>query len=572
MAFFLSPIGNAQQSDANGDPLVGGKIYTYLAGTTTAAATYTTSAGSVAQANPIILNSLGLPDNPIWLTGGVSYKLVIKTSADVTLRTVDNIAGVNDITGSTSEWVESGFVPTYVSATSFSVPGDQTTTLAVGRRLQTRNTSGLVYSRISVSSFAAAVTTVTVVNDSTTLDSGLSAVSYGLASPVNPSLPNSAAVRETMGISAAIQNQTNTAYTTAGTATAYTLTPSPAITAYAAGQSFFVTFNAASGAAPTLTISGVATPPNLVKQIAAGTYANIAAGEIPTNHRSPVTLLSATQALVESLPFAVAGPNNTPLSFRNRLANARFTINQRAVSGAVVLGAGVYGHDRWKAGAAGCSYTIGTTGNDSYLDISAGSLIQVIAVGEVEGGVYALSHQGTSQARIAVNGAATSGAYAAATQSAPLLSATATANQQISVEFNAGTVFRPQFEPGTMATPFERPPDTSELLRCQRRLIRYTSAARGDVAIGLAYSTTQAVFAVPLPAGMTAAPTINSSNLYVTNGAGVQIAGTSLASANFTGNSVLVDVGVAAGLTVGQASVLSAGAAAGGYIQFEDEL
>lgn len=92
-------------------------------------------------------------------------------------------------------------------------------------------------------------------------------------------------------------------YTTAGTSTAYTLTPSPAITAYAAGQSFYVTFNAASGAAPTLAISGVATPPNLVKQLLDGTYANIAANDLPINHRSRVTLMSATQALVQ-LPTA----------------------------------------------------------------------------------------------------------------------------------------------------------------------------------------------------------------------------------------------------------------------------
>lgn len=99
-----------------------------------------------------------------------------------------------------------------------------------------------------------------------------------------------------------LQNQTFVAFTTGGTATAYTLTPTPAITAYTAGQSFFVNFNAASGAAPTLTISGVATPPNLVKQIGDGTYANIAANDIPINHRSRVTLLSATQALVEDMP------------------------------------------------------------------------------------------------------------------------------------------------------------------------------------------------------------------------------------------------------------------------------
>ncbi|OYY34792.1 MAG: hypothetical protein B7Y28_12345 [Polaromonas sp. 16-63-31] len=100
----------------------------------------------------------------------------------------------------------------------------------------------------------------------------------------------------------ATQSQAYTAFTTAGTSTAYTLTPSPAITAYAANQSFFVNFNAASGADPTLAISGIATPPNLVKENSDGTYSNIAANDIPINHRSRVTLISTTQALVERLP------------------------------------------------------------------------------------------------------------------------------------------------------------------------------------------------------------------------------------------------------------------------------
>jgi hypothetical protein len=101
---------------------------------------------------------------------------------------------------------------------------------------------------------------------------------------------------------AEFQNQTYISGTTAGTSTAYTLTPSVAISAYTANQRFHVTFHAASGASPTLQISGVATPPNLVRQLRDGTYRNIAANEIPINHRSRVSLLSATQALVEDLP------------------------------------------------------------------------------------------------------------------------------------------------------------------------------------------------------------------------------------------------------------------------------
>lgn len=187
---YLSPIGNDQFIDANGDPLVGGRIETYLAGSSTQAATYIDDSGSTPQSNPIILDSLGKPTlGPIWLTGGVSYKFIIKNATGSTLWTIDNIAGVNDASVSQSEWVESGLVPTYINATSFSVPGDQTGTLQVNRRLRTTNTSGFIYSTITNSVFSAGNTTVTLANDSGTLDAGLSAVAYGLLSATNSSIP-----------------------------------------------------------------------------------------------------------------------------------------------------------------------------------------------------------------------------------------------------------------------------------------------------------------------------------------------------------------------------------------------
>lgn len=193
MAVYLSPLGNEAQIDSNGDPLVGGKIYTYLAGTSTAATTYTDDSGGTPQANPIVLNANGLPDSPIWLTGGASYKFIFKTSADATLRTVDDITGLNDPAQTTtiSEWILYGSAPTYISTTSFSVTGDQTGTFQVNRRVKTTNTGGTIYSLISASSYSSGtgLTTVTVVNDSGTLDSGLSAVSYGLLSVTNPSIP-----------------------------------------------------------------------------------------------------------------------------------------------------------------------------------------------------------------------------------------------------------------------------------------------------------------------------------------------------------------------------------------------
>ena len=99
MAVLLSPVGGVgwQFFDNSGAPLTGGKLYSYAAGTTTPQATYTTSAGSVAHTNPIILDSAGrVSGGEIWLTDGLSYKFVLKTSADTAIATYDNIFSVGD--------------------------------------------------------------------------------------------------------------------------------------------------------------------------------------------------------------------------------------------------------------------------------------------------------------------------------------------------------------------------------------------------------------------------------------------------------------------------------------------
>ena len=98
MAVNLSPIGGvaAQFFDNSGNILSGGKIYTYTAGTTTPQATYTSANGATAHSNPIILDAAGrVPSGEIWLTDGLQYKFLIKTSTDVQIGSYDNIIGIN---------------------------------------------------------------------------------------------------------------------------------------------------------------------------------------------------------------------------------------------------------------------------------------------------------------------------------------------------------------------------------------------------------------------------------------------------------------------------------------------
>ena len=98
MAVNLSPVGGVAQQffDNNGQPLAGGKIYTYASGTTTPQATYTSASGLTAHTNPIILNSAGrVPSGEIWLSDNLQYKFVIYDSTDVLIGSYDNITGIN---------------------------------------------------------------------------------------------------------------------------------------------------------------------------------------------------------------------------------------------------------------------------------------------------------------------------------------------------------------------------------------------------------------------------------------------------------------------------------------------
>jgi len=313
MSSFLSPVfgAGAQLFTNAGIPLAGGKIYTYLAGTTTLAATYVDNTQGTINANPIILDSSGRPPQEVWLQGGLTYKFVVTDSAGTPVGyTYDNVGGVNDATypqQSTSEWF-TGSTPTYVSATSFTVPGDQTTTYVAARRIKASVTAGTSYSSISSSSFGAGVTTVNVTNDSTTLDAGLSVAQYGIISPSPTSLPT------TLVQSSTVQNQTVVSFTSGGTASAFTLTPVPAIAATAAGQEFDVTFHTTNSASPTMAINGLAALP-LYKVSSTGGYIALASGDVVNGWRSKCVVLNGgAQILVRSTILGTTGTGVLVLS------------------------------------------------------------------------------------------------------------------------------------------------------------------------------------------------------------------------------------------------------------------
>lgn len=91
----LSPSPKLQFFDANGNPLVGGKLYSYTAGTTSPLATYTDSTNTSANTNPIILDSRG--EAGVWL-GASAYKLALYSATDVLIWSVDNVTAASSDT------------------------------------------------------------------------------------------------------------------------------------------------------------------------------------------------------------------------------------------------------------------------------------------------------------------------------------------------------------------------------------------------------------------------------------------------------------------------------------------
>jgi hypothetical protein len=107
---------NAKQAflDNNGLPLVGGKLFSYVAGTSTKLATKVSSSGAD-NANPTILNFRGEAD--VWLPPNVAYKFVLAPANDTDpptrpIWTVDSVVASQLVT--LYGGVDTGSVNAYV--------------------------------------------------------------------------------------------------------------------------------------------------------------------------------------------------------------------------------------------------------------------------------------------------------------------------------------------------------------------------------------------------------------------------------------------------------------------------
>jgi len=84
----VAPVEKRQFFDDNGQPLSGGLIYTYAAGTSTSQLVYQDAALATPHANPVVLDSAG---RATIFFAQQAYKVVVANSAAVQLYTVDNV-------------------------------------------------------------------------------------------------------------------------------------------------------------------------------------------------------------------------------------------------------------------------------------------------------------------------------------------------------------------------------------------------------------------------------------------------------------------------------------------------
>jgi hypothetical protein len=115
----LTPVPQQQFFGPNGQPLSGGCLFTYAAGTTTPQATYTNSAGTIQNGNPIILNGGGFAAYEIWLNQAQSYKFVLFSAG-----------GVN-CTNGTQQWSADNVTPAVIATQTNTFTAPQTFSGAV---------------------------------------------------------------------------------------------------------------------------------------------------------------------------------------------------------------------------------------------------------------------------------------------------------------------------------------------------------------------------------------------------------------------------------------------------------
>ncbi|MCP3709721.1 glycoside hydrolase family 55 protein [Paraburkholderia sp. CNPSo 3274] len=129
MSALLSPTPVMRFYDNNNNPLAGGQLYTYQAGTTTPTTTYTDATAGTPNSNPIILNARG--EAPVWLSPVQAYKFVLEDANGNTIWTADQITSPAPVAvGNMTDEKGSGGQIGFVNGVDFTAGTSLTLTLS----------------------------------------------------------------------------------------------------------------------------------------------------------------------------------------------------------------------------------------------------------------------------------------------------------------------------------------------------------------------------------------------------------------------------------------------------------
>lgn len=156
---------------------------------------------------------------------------------------------------------------------------------------------------------------------------------------------------------------------------------------------------------------------------------------------------------------------------KNILFNSDFSINHRVYAGGA-LASGSYGYDRWRSGAANSTLNVSgiTATIDNTTASTAGVFEQRLEGGSlVDGEYYTLSWEGSAQGSVyRANGSADSYQASPITFIAPSGVDGSSVQEYIKFSGDGATLKKVKLERGRATTPWEKPDQSTELIRCKR--------------------------------------------------------------------------------------------------------
>lgn len=194
-----------------------------------------------------------------------------------------------------------------------------------------------------------------------------------------------------------------------------------------------------------------------------------------------------------TFPNTVIGGGGGGGASPNLLINGSFNINQRVFAGGT-LSAGLYGYDRWKAGASGANVSV----SSGTVTLASGEIVQVVEAPDLAGQSVTLSVEDLTGGDLNIDiegqtGGITAGAgRKGATLTVPV---TSTGNVSVSLSPASGSVTfkRVKLETGITATNYHSQLISQDLAQCQRYYFKtYNQTAAPGTATTTGYTTVRA--------------------------------------------------------------------------------